>query len=209
MRYVPCFVLFVIITLIYPTTSLAQEMSPEQAMSVLKETTPILDPWVRLGTTDPAERKATQQLYDSQISAIEVLGKTKNASAASWLILFLNYPAKGYAPAHVFMAPDLDESETEDVKVTRSHWPAFDALLNIPGSSKTLAIYALDARNSPRFRIAALHVLRYANIEEFKAVALKFRQGFPHLGQDANGYLQAIEDGSRSFCGVYPFDPTQ
>jgi hypothetical protein len=198
-------ILFVGMTYAFPFLGYSQNLSADQASSILKSTTPLLEPWIKLGATDPDERKAAEKLYDSQIIAITVLATTKDASVSALLIPYLDYPAKGYSPARFLSLADA----TEDIEVTRSHWPAFSALLELPGSTQALIVYVLNSNNPIRFRVAALHVLRYKDPVKFKETVSSFRLGFPHLGPNANAYLQSIEDGSRAYWGAFPFDPTK
>ncbi len=206
MKFILHLLLIILVVQIDIANCIAKEMSTDEAVHILQTTKPMLSPLVALGLVDLEKRKLAEQLYDEQIGAIAVLAKAKLPNTANLLIPYLNYPIKTYSS--VLIRPYRD-SQIEDVKVTRNNWPAFSALFEIPGSAQVLEDYALDPKNSSRYRIATFVALRYLDLERFKMVASQFDKEFTHVGPNTRNYLNAIENGHAIFHGAYHIDITQ
>jgi len=177
---------------------MGQGLSLEQASEVLKTTKPLVIPLVAIGLTDPKQKRINEQLYDEQIESIKILGRGKSPAYVLILIPFLDYPIRGFSYTRLFAYP-----KKEDINQTRNNWPAFSALLSIPGSSQVLMDYSLNEQNDLRYRMATLNVLRYLDINKFSAVKNSLNKELVHLRPDTKIYLNAIESGNHSFNGLY------
>jgi hypothetical protein len=197
------FLTIIIASRVCLTPSHAQEITVQQAADVLRNTKPMIAPFMEMGLVDPEKRRAARQLYEEQIKAIQVIGGARVPDTARLLIPYLDYPTKNAIPGTVlFIKP-----EPENVNYTLSKWPALSALLNIPDSEKILADYALDTGHKVRFRFAALHALRYyPDKSQFRSVSAKFDKEFASADSHITAYLKAIENGKRAFSGAYPIE---
>jgi len=174
----------------------AQEERVDEAIHLLQTTKPLSDPFADICDPDPVKREAASLLHTMQIGAAEVLRLAHDPRAANVLIPYLNYQAKGYHPyvSHFHREP-------EKIEVTRSHWPIFSVILDIPDSDKALMEYALNAKNPPDFRFASLAALKYKSIDEFKSIYPKLSDEF----MDSEGLkdiLKVMEKEGFTFHGT-------
>lgn len=138
--------------------------------------------------------------YQKQLKAIDYIREHLIKAAIPDLILYLDYPTSGLEAALKDYAhgPEMDRSE----KV----WPAFGALMEIPGSDKVLRDYCLDASRPMRYRRAAFVILKYLNPsllescwQTLKSAELdkKSRDQFEAIKNDPHAFfwgMQEIED---------------
>jgi hypothetical protein len=95
------------------------------------------------------------KFYQRQLKAIDYIGARQIKAAIPQLILYLDYATSGAAAAFKDYAhgPETDRAK----KV----WPAFGALLEIPGSGEVVRDYCLDPVHPFRYRVAALDALYF------------------------------------------------
>lgn len=177
-------------------------LTVEDAIQLLKTTKPIPSVITALGSTDPRQRAATEQLYDRQMAAVSVLSKAQIPSSAELLIPFLNYPEKNFDYAFPPALPLPAQSEVITQASQIKGWPVFSALVANPGAGPALVKYALDKRNPDMYRVAAFQVLKFIDTEEFKVVASNFKSEFQAAGPNAKQYIALIEAEHPGFNGV-------
>jgi hypothetical protein len=158
----------------------------------------MFNPRFEMASPDPTMRNLATKLYNLQIDAMGVLGKAKVANAAAVLIPYLDYKSRDCSD----LIRPMPIGYTEDIKITRHHWPAFSALLDTPGSSQVLMTYALDTRNPIDYRIASFHVLRYLDQNKFNSVAKVFDQEFADARPHVKRIFQNIENGRSTYSGL-------
>jgi hypothetical protein len=199
--------IFVVILIIQAGDSknVAQAMTIDEAVNVLKETKPFRMPYLIAYRTDPEKKKVAEDLFEKQVIAISVVGRSKNSKTTELLIPFLDYSAPGFNP-YLVEASSISSGgrkAVEDKHLTILHWPVLAALLAIPDSSQVLMIYALDPRNPMDFRVGAFQALRYyPDAGKFKTVAKALHAELDHLGLPVQEALKRIENGTDYFQGA-------
>jgi hypothetical protein len=182
--------------------NVAQAMTFDQAVNVLRETKPFRMPFLIAYWTDLQKKKVAEDLFEKQVMALSVVGKSKNPETTELLIPFLDYSEPGFNP-YLDGVSYSSPGGVENIQLTLLHWPILDALLAIPDSSQVLMVYALDHRNPMDFRIGAFQALRYyPDAGKFKTVAQSFHAELDHLGPLVQGALKRIENGTDYFQGA-------
>lgn len=178
----------------------SQDPAVTEAINILKTTKAMYEPWGEINQVNPDKKKAARILFDKQIRAINVLGKAKVDGTAELVVPFLNYNSNEYAFIGGYNQPPHPSLEQ-----TRNQWPAFSALIELPGAAKALSNCALDKNEDFRYRVAALAALRYVDKIQCAKIA-------PILIDQATTsrqklYIHGVNDGTIPFQGVYFFPP--
>ena len=182
---------------------LAQELSADQAIQVLRTTKRLEVTALDLHFGTPSERHTVEERYDQQMKAINVIKLAKDPAVAAVLIPFLDYSAKDYNLFAPLTPTELPHPE--DINLTRKRWPVFSVILDMPGSAKVLQNYALDVKNPIDLRVTAFFALRYDNeAAAFKAVSDKMREEFSNAGPKVKDCLDSIVNGKLWFSGTPP-----
>jgi hypothetical protein len=161
------------------------------AVMTLEANKPTAVPLLGLGN------KANLELYDRQINAIYIIGKAKASWTAKYLIPYLDYPARNYDGGSGHFGPPVPE----DINKTRSYWPAFSALLDIPNSSEALVSYTLNKENPFDFRAACMSALRYINKQQCEDVADSLLSE-TSISETQKKFIKASENGILPFKGA-------
>jgi len=178
----------------------SQDPAVTEAINILKTTKAMREPFGQIHQANPAKMKDASLLFEKQMSAINILGKAKIDGAAELFVPYLNYNSEGY-PFLFGYNPRTPET----LEQIRNQWPAFSALIGMPGAAKALSNCALDKNEDFSYRVAALAALRYIDKTQCDKIA-------PILIDQATtsqqkGYIQEVEEGKRPFQGTYFFPP--
>ena len=170
----------------------------QAAIVLLRTTKPLVDPHVSLALADPSKREHAAQLFASQVRALHLLAGHADASIIPILIPFLNYSVD-LSPA--YLRTPFDTAPPLDKATLSLEWPAFGVICATPGNGAALSTFVADSRNPLDLRIAAFHVLRYVDPEQFgKTSGIINRE----LTGNALVYARSIEEGKTSFEGIFP-----
>jgi len=177
----------------------------DHAINILTSTKPMYDPYFEMGFVDQAKSKANAELYRNQLIAISLLGKEKIPGTAPYIIPFLNYPSRNVEGQFRGGLRHGVEIPVEDTNNTRIEWPAFSALLDIPGAHNDLKAYALDKQNPAESRFAAFAALRYLDKSDCELVGKALSAEFSG-SEGAQINIKAVESGRFIYSGAnfYP-----
>jgi len=178
----------------------AQDQAITEAINILKTTKAMYEPWGQIHQVNPDKMKEASVLFEKQISALNILRNAKINGIAELVVPFLNYNSNEYA----FMG-GYDQAPHPSLEQTRNQWPAFSALIELPGAAKALSNCALDKNEPLDFRVAALAALRYIDKTQCDKIA-------PILIDQATTnrqklYIHGVNDGTIPFQGIYFFPP--
>ena len=128
----------IIVFSVYSTVARANGDEIAQAKLILSAKDHLKSPLEKLSPLGKIDLK----FYTSQLNAIKILGSNADLKAVGGLIIYLDYPVSAMDVLTKF--PHMNELPEEALQNTRSTWPAFAAILDIPHSQDILSIYALD-----------------------------------------------------------------
>lgn len=134
--------------------------------------------------------------YDRQWAAIDRLASDQELDIIKILIPYLGYTHNARC---LYFGPP--KNEKEDICETKKDFPVFAIILSMPGSASVLADYCLDPKNPSDYRMTALLVLRYVDINKFKDIVDNFNKKFPINDQLTQIFVTNIENGKQKFWG--------
>lgn len=171
--------------------------SVNEAVQTLQTTKVMSFPTIELCSVDPAKRKTAEHLYESQMRAIDLLGKARLPGTARYLIPYLDYSTTDYhGDSFNGRLPS-----PEVIDQTRKYWPTFSALLDLPDSSSVLAQYALNRENPVNFRFSCFCVLRYLDKNQCIVTGNALTKEFGN-SKNVPQYIYGVESDKISFEGT-------
>ncbi len=136
------------------------------------------------------------KFYQRQLKALDYIREHKIKAALPQLILYLDYPTSQME------AGLKDPAHGRETDRGKKVWPAFGALLEMPGSGEALQDYSLDPTHPMRYRQETFIILSYMDPHLVESCW----QALKNKGQDKEFQktFDWIKTGHAFFWGVEP-----
>ena len=174
----------------------AQTTAVAESEQFLQSHDPMREPLLERKSGETAKRESAEKLFRSQLQAIHDLDKSTDPAAIGALIPYL-----GYTSYDSFTFASLHEGAHPKIADISETYPAFEAIISNPAAGDELQSYVLNSDHPVKYRLAAVHVLRYVDKDRFQTAAKKLKQEFT-AGTPIMERLEAIINKDAPFIGI-------